>query len=179
MSQELISIPTVNIRGKEYSEVKDRVMSFRRQERYKGWRLVTIPTDVNDKTALYRAEIYDIDDRLVATGTAFEKVGSGVNRDSHIENAETSAVGRALGFLGIGIVGGIATADEIKDKVGISEDKVKQIEELITKKGSDKASLLAYFKVSTLSDLDEKSYSVALTMLEKKRTKKVVKNEAN
>jgi len=175
---EVLYIPTVEIHNKQYTEVKDRVMFFRLQEKYKGWRLVTVPVDVNDKTALYRAEIFDVDDRLASTGTAFEKAGSGVNRDSHIENAETSAVGRALGFLGIGIVGGIATADEVKDKVGISKDKVEQIEDLIVQKGSDKASLLAYFKVSSLDDLDEKNYEITLAMPDAKTTKKINKNKA-
>jgi len=36
-----------------------------------------------------------------------------VNKTSALENAETSAVGRALGFLGIGIVEGLASADEV------------------------------------------------------------------
>ena len=174
---ELINIPTIEIRGKQYTEVKDRVMSFRMQEQYKGWRLVTIPVEINDKTAHFRAEIFDSMDRLISTGTSFEKAGAGVNRDSHIENAETSAVGRALGFLGIGIVGGIATADEIKEKVGISEDKVKQIDELIKMKGSDKVALLAHFQVAKLSDLSEESYQMALAMLDKKRNKKVQNNE--
>ena len=48
-----------------------------------------------------------------ATGTARLFIGGGgANRDNPVENAETSAIGRALGFLGYGCFGtGVASAD--------------------------------------------------------------------
>jgi hypothetical protein len=42
-----------------------------------------------------------------------DKSSSRINQTSYVENCETSAVGRALGFLGIGIETSIATADEV------------------------------------------------------------------
>jgi hypothetical protein len=50
-----------------------------------------------------------------ATGTARLFIGGGgANRDTPVETAETSAIGRALGFLGYGCFGtGIASADEM------------------------------------------------------------------
>jgi ribose 1,5-bisphosphokinase PhnN len=45
------------------------------------------------------------------------KGSSHINNGSHIENAETSSVGRALGFLGIGIDTSIASADEVQNAV--------------------------------------------------------------
>ena len=67
---------------------------------------------------------------FIAQGMAQEdKSSSRINQTSFVENCETSAVGRALGFLGIGIETSIATADEvdmaIKKQDSTSKDKGK------------------------------------------------------
>jgi len=48
-----------------------------------------------------------------------------INKTSHIENCETSAVGRALGFLGIGIDTSIASADEVINAVNNQPEKTE------------------------------------------------------
>jgi hypothetical protein len=60
------------------------------------------------------------------TGHASEIVGEGneANILSALENAETSAVGRALAFFGVGIDNAIASADEIKKVAPLSPDQV-------------------------------------------------------
>jgi hypothetical protein len=65
-----------------------------------------------------KASIFDKNDRLIATGTAYEKESSSfINKTSFIENCETSAWGRALGNLGIGIDNSIGSADEVKNAI--------------------------------------------------------------
>lgn len=102
---------------KQYATVDSRVEFFR--EKYPEWSIETdFPVlDLSKNVCICVARIRDQNGKLVSQGTAHEwqsKPNSLVNSTSFIENAETSAVGRALGFLGIGINGlGIATAEEI------------------------------------------------------------------
>ena len=175
---ELANIPTVDIKGKQYTEVKDRVMFFRMSEQYKGWKIVTEFPQLDEKIAICKASIYDKDGSLVSTGTAMEKASSGfINKESHVENAETSSVGRALGFLGIGIVGGIATADEINEKPSITDEQKAELEALIKQKGSDKLALFGFFKIGSYNEMTPEIFANAIAMLSKKKNVKVVKNE--
>jgi len=105
----------MDIHGKNYMEVKDRVNEFRNDEQYKGWALRSDITHMDGDTVIIKAFIVDEEDRLIATGIASETKGSSpVNKTSHIENCETSAWGRALGNLGIGVLDGIASKDEVE-----------------------------------------------------------------
>ena len=63
-----------------------------------------------------KATVKDENDVTKATGYAYEKESSSfINKTSFIENCETSAWGRALGNLGIGIDASIASADEVQN----------------------------------------------------------------
>ena len=67
-----------------------------------SYRMIThLMTPVEDvKRVIFRAELYD-GDRLLATGWATEVEGDGyVNKTSHLENCESSAIGRALANYG-------------------------------------------------------------------------------
>lgn len=103
-----------NIKGREYIDVAQRVQGF--WELYPEGRIGTEMTADDGKRCVFRAEVYAAKDAVlpIATGHAYEvNNGRGVNATSYIENCETSAVGRALGMLGIGSTDSIASADEV------------------------------------------------------------------
>ena len=121
------------IKGKPYVMVNDRVQGFR--ELYPDGCIVTHKEDYTpDGYAVVTAAIYADNDptkRPLATGMAQETVekNRNINRTSMLENCETSAVGRALGFLGIGSVESIASGDEI-NKANNKEAELDEIERL-------------------------------------------------
>lgn len=64
-------------------------------------RVITHLVHYTDNRCVFRAELY-LGETLMATGWAEETRGEGmVNRTSHLENCESSAVGRALANAGL------------------------------------------------------------------------------
>jgi len=122
----------MKIRGKEYMEVKDRVMVFRTN--HPEWAINTEIIENNEATGsvIFKAYIEDGEGRIRGVGHAHEfrdDKSSMVNKTSHLENCETSAIGRALGSLGIGIESSYASYDEVMialDKEGRSEEDKKE-----------------------------------------------------
>ena len=113
---------TTNIKGKQYVEVNERVKAFRALPEFKTMSLETEIYAVDSESVIIRAVVRDEAGRIVSTGFAHEeKSSSNINRTSYIENCETSAVGRALGMLGIGIDTSIATADEVETAIANQE----------------------------------------------------------
>ena len=107
---------TVDIKGKEYVEVNERVKYFISE--YKGWSIETELLSNAGGVCVFKATIKDDTGRPMATGHAYEKESSSfINKTSYIENCETSAVGRALGFLGIGIDTSIASSEEVANAI--------------------------------------------------------------
>ncbi len=105
---------TVDIKGKSYVMVNERLKAFRTE--HKDYGLLTEIVELTADTCTIQAKIVDEAGRVIAMGTAREErddKSSMVNRTSFVENCETSAWGRALGNLGIGIDESIASADEI------------------------------------------------------------------
>ena len=94
-------LQTTNIKGKAYVQVGQRIKGFRRA--FPDWTVETRVLHMTTEMVVIQATIKDETGRVMATGTAHEeKQASTINRTSFVENCETSAVGRALGLLGIG-----------------------------------------------------------------------------
>ena len=97
---------------KNYAEVKERVKAFRKL--FPMGRIQTDIVSVDENAVTMQATVYAGGDMVLSTAYANEaKNASSINRTSYIENCETSAVGRALGFVGIGIDAAIASAEEV------------------------------------------------------------------
>jgi hypothetical protein len=98
-----------------YETVEDRLVKFWAD--HTDGRIITSIHYYDDTRILVRAEVYfDREDvRPVATGYAEELRGaSPVNRTSHAENAETSAIGRALANCGYAAKGARPSREEMQ-----------------------------------------------------------------
>lgn len=109
-------LKTIDVKNKNYVQVDKRVMAFRELEPNGS---ITSEIVSNDGgVVVMKATVCGGDGNILGTGYAYEKeTGSYINKTSYIENCETSAVGRALGFCGIGIDGSIASAEEVANAI--------------------------------------------------------------
>ena len=115
MEEKELKAGAINIKGKEYILVSQRILFFNDQYKngYIQTRLVSKPED--DMVVIQAVVVPDVDKPGRSfTGYSQATWGDGyINKTSAIENCETSAVGRALGFMGIGIIDSVASADEV------------------------------------------------------------------
>ena len=127
-------IKTTPIRGKNYAEVRERINAFRKlyPEGFIETEIKELDAEhcvIQAKVGYYAQEQIVVDVAgseysknktelrpiVLASGTASEyKAASQINRTSYVENCETSAIGRALGMMGIGIDVAIASAEEVR-----------------------------------------------------------------
>lgn len=125
----------IDVKGKNYIEVNQRIKAFRML--YPEGTIETEILFMDDGVITMKAKILN-DGKLLATGTAQEKESSSfINKTSFVENCETSAVGRALGMLGIGIDASIASAEEVLNAINNQNEKTDlllKIKELMKRK---------------------------------------------
>lgn len=151
---------------KHYAEVPEKVKAFR-----KVYPTGTITTEMKMPSpgfVIFKATV-SCDGIILGEGTAYEVEGSNfINDTSFIENAETSAVGRALSFAGFGMSSdSISSAEEVqnaqlqqenrkKDKLtkAQTEKNMKKIREYQDKlpKYSDEF-LMKFFKVRSIEEI--------------------------
>jgi hypothetical protein len=105
----------VNIRGKEYQTVALRVQMFR--EQHPEHSLTTAVICRDDDCVVMQATIADPTGRVIANGHSEEyRKSSQINRTSALENAETSAIGRALAAFGLAGTE-FASANEVQNAI--------------------------------------------------------------
>lgn len=105
---------------KNYAEVPQRVQGFRKLCPCGFIETNIISNEGGIVVMRAEAGYYSADGRrvILGTGFAYEDIKNGnINRTSYIENCETSAVGRALGFIGLGSETSISSADEVNHAI--------------------------------------------------------------
>ena len=110
----------VRIHGKEYLTVARRISDFRAM--HPDYGVHTEILSIDENTVVCRAVITDAEGRQLSSGIAEEhRRASKINQTSATENCETSAVGRALAFLGMAGTE-IASADEVAGAIAQQND---------------------------------------------------------
>jgi hypothetical protein len=113
---------TIKIHNNDYATVALRIGIFRRNL----GTAATIKSDIvfqDDKKVIVKAEVF-IANKLVSTGLSEElRAASRINQTSALENAETSAVGRALAMLGL-TNDKIASAEEVSGAIVQQDQKL-------------------------------------------------------
>lgn len=188
---------TVNIKGKPYVTVNERLKHIAANFQY------SIKSDFTyypeRKMWVVKASLSLFRDGVECTYTGLaQEIESEnykeVNFSSALENAETSAVGRACAMAGIGIDGGIASADEVnkalaRDEVGEEsrlylitllenttyEERQKEtlalrINNLLSRADYDKA--LANLQMNQIEDKDRIAMGMAYNQSDIKKTLK-------
>ena len=148
--EEKLSLGIVTIHGKDYHSVARRVGLFREREQYKGWSILTkIINDMTDENIItMKAIVKDDQGRTRAVGHAKEIKGDkGINSTSHIENCETSAIGRVLACLGLGGTE-FASAEEIAAAL-IQQKEQEEVEETEYQKAEKEFYKLVKYDVKT------------------------------
>jgi coenzyme F420-reducing hydrogenase delta subunit len=163
------ALKTIDVKGKNYVQVNERVKALRMI--CPGASIVTDIVSLEGGVVTMRATVSDENGNVLGTGFAQEKeTSSYINKTSYIENCETSAVGRALGFAGIGIDGSMASAEEVANamlnqgnKEVISAKEVKILKNLLEKKGIEAKS----YRGVMIEALTGEQYAKALDELKK------------
>ena len=166
---------TINIKGKNYVPVTERVKEF--HEKYPDFTVITDIISLDETSVLMKATVYDPDGKIVAVGHAQEdRNASNINKTSYVENCETSAIGRALGMFGIGIDTSMASADEVINAVEqqetrakkITADQVTALKLLADEKGVTESQILDYYKLDKAEDMTMDQWLTMMRHLEKK-----------
>ena len=177
------SIMSLDIKGKEYAQVNERIKVFRML--YPEGTIQTEMLSNENGVCVFKASVLN-GDLLLGTGTAYEKEGSTfINKTSYIENCETSAVGRALAMCGVGIDTSIASAEEVQNAIENQkriekeeEEDFKdhnkyemQLDKLIEDNNLDYDKVCALWKVKDIHKMNTKDLKYSIDNFEELKKK--------
>lgn len=125
----MTKLKTINIKGKKYVEVNERLKYFR--SNYPNHSLTSQITHIDSEMVVIKSDIINENGKVLATGHAHEeKSASFINKTSYVENCETSSWGRALANFGIGIDESVASANEVD--IAIKKQNSKSSKKKVT-----------------------------------------------
>ena len=102
---------TVNIKGKEYIMVQERINFL--YQTHPEWSIHTDLIHSTSESCCFKALILDENQIVRSTGYAEEDMVGPINAKCGLENCETSAIGRALANLGLSGSDNRASAEEM------------------------------------------------------------------
>jgi len=121
----MAKLKTINIKGKQYVEVNERLKYFR--ENHPDYSLITEIIQCTEEHCVIKATILH-GGVEIATGHAHEvRSANFINKTSFVEVCETSAWGRALANFGIGIDSQVASAHEVANAIAQTEVPKKKV----------------------------------------------------
>lgn len=185
------AIKPVDIKGKDYAQVNGRIKAFR--ELCPNGTITTDIIELANGVVTMKATVYDEEGKILGTGLAQEKESSSyINKTSYIENCETSAVGRALGFAGIGVDGSMCSAEELvnaitnQNKEPAKKQKAQSGDPLLAKidagqkaqimaelerTGIDISTVITPFGIKTLDDMTVAGFMSTMNRFAKTKDK--------
>lgn len=161
---------TVDIKGKPYVEVNERIKYFRTN--YQDWAMESELISNENGVCVIKAIIRNPEGIVKATGYAYEKENSTfINKTSYIENCETSAWGRALGNLGIGIDTSIASAEEVLN-AQLNQETTPPAKDKKTKKQASDKDMEFIKEIVNFENIDDlrEFYKATKDQVDDKRT---------
>ena len=170
------SLKATDIKGKGYVEVNQRIKAFRQV--YPTGTISTEILSLENGVVMMKATVLGDDGKTLATGLAYEKESSSfINKTSFIENCETSAIGRALGFCGFGIDSSVASAEEVENAMlnqgnqGKQERKASPKQVALLEKIYQGENLDKLLKYNNLEKLEDISMTKASELISKNMKK--------
>ena len=181
-------IKTIDVKGKDYAKVPQRIKAFR--SLFPNGAIETSIISNDNQMVVMKATVRDEEGHILGEGHAYEKESSSfINKTSYIENCETSAVGRALGMCGFGIDTSVASYEEVANAINnqdrmkaekamettpkteeearkkCSEAQANFVEKLVAEKHIDKEAYLKQLKVKSFADLTSAQASAIINKL--------------